>query len=269
MSAEAVDPAVGSVELTRTGAVAVLTLSRPQAHNALTWTMYDQLDAHLAALADDETVRVVVLRGAGGRAFAAGTDINQFRDFRGEDGIRYEERIDAVVGKLVRLAKPTLAAIEGYAVGGGFGLAAACDLRYANTRAKLGVPVAKTLGNCLSLNNYRRLAGLLGEMKLKELLYTGRLMDAEEGLRVGFLTAVFPDDTFWTRVEEIAHEIAANAPLTLWATKTALVRLEDAAAAAARTVPFEDVIRRVYGSEDFHQAVLARQTKSAPTWRGR
>jgi enoyl-CoA hydratase/carnithine racemase len=269
MSPEAADPTAGSVELTRTGPVAVLTLSRPQAHNALTWTMYDQLDAHLAALAADDTARVVVLRGAGGRAFAAGTDINQFRDFGGEDGIRYEERIDAIVGRLVRLPKPTIAAIEGYAVGGGFGLAAACDLRYANTRAKLGVPVAKTLGNCLSLNNYRRLAGLLGEMKVKELLYTGRLMDAEEGLRVGFLTAVFPDDEFGARVEGIAQEIAGNAPLTLWATKTALLRLEEAAAAAARAVPFDDVIRRVYGSEDFHQAVLARQTKTAPVWRGR
>jgi enoyl-CoA hydratase/carnithine racemase len=273
MSADAADhrspDESGEVRLAVEGAIATLTLSRPRAHNALTWAMYDQLSQHLDWLAGQESIRVVVVRGDGGRAFAAGTDIRQFQSFGADDGIAYEARIDHILSKLLQLEKPTVAAIEGYAVGGGLGIAAMCDLRYANTRARLGVPVARTLGNCLALQTYRRLATMFGSMKLKELIYTGRLMDAQEGLAAGFLTAVFPDDAFGARLAEVVAQIAANAPLTLWATKVALTRLEAAAWSQTQEVPFADVVRRVYGSEDFHNAVVAHTTKSPPVWRGR
>lgn len=262
------DDAAGQVRLSRHDAVATLTLSRPQAHNALTWTMYDQLNQYLDTVSSDQTVRVVVLRGEGGRAFAAGTDINQFASFNGSDGVAYEQRLDTILSKLASIPKPTVAAIEGYAVGGGLALAAACDLRYGNTLARLGLPIAKTLSNCLAIQNYRRLADIFGTMKLKELIYTGRLIDAHEGLASGFLTQIFAPEEFDARVNDIVNTIAANAPLTLWATKVALIRIEAARQLETDQVPYDDVIEKVYGSEDFHAAVLARKTKAPVVWRG-
>lgn len=260
--------AAGEVRLTIRSAVATLTLSRPKAHNALTWAMYDQLNQYFDTVSLDQAVRVVVLRGDGGRAFAAGTDINQFATFDGNEGVAYEQRVDAIISKLAAIPKPTVAAIEGYVVGGGLALASACDLRYGNTLAKLGMPIARTLGNCLAIQNYRRLADILGVMKLKELIYTGRLMDAHEGLASGFLTQIFAPEEFDARINDIVGTIAANAPLTLWATKVALSRLEEARHLETEKVPYADVVEKVYGSEDFHAAVLARKTKATVVWRG-
>lgn len=260
----------GQVLLRHHDSVATLVLSHPGAMNALTWDMYDQLVLYLEQLAQDDRIRVLVVRGDGDRAFAAGTDITQFRGFTPDDGVAYERRIDTVLTALLRFPKPTVAAIQGYAVGGGMALASACDLRYANPGAQLGIPVARTLGNCLALHNYRRLQDLLGPMRLKELIFTGRLMDAAEALSVGFLTAVFPTDQFEEDLFRVVATIAANAPLTIWATKIALIRLQERAAEMAQDVAFDDVVRRVYGSEDFHEAVRARMRHTTfADWQGR
>lgn len=238
--------------------------------NALTWDMYDQLAHHLTQLAQDEQVKLLVLRGDGDRAFAAGTDITQFRDFTAEDGLAYERRIDALLTEVLQFPKPTIAAIEGYAVGGGMALATACDLRYGNTRTRVGIPVARTLGNCLALQTYSRLQTLLGSMRLKELIFTGRLMDAPEALNTGFLTAVFPDELFDEHLGQVVSAIVAHAPLTIWATKVALTRLEARATATLSETGFDDVIRKVYGSQDFHDAVQARiQHQTFDAWKGR
>ncbi len=261
-------PEVGAVLLDRTGAIATLTLSRPAARNAMTWTMYQQLQEHLQQLAGDSDVRVVILRGAGDKAFAAGTDIRQFQRFTGADGVAYERRVDAIMDTLVNLPKPLIAAIQGYAVGGGLALATACDLRYASPDAQFGVPVARTLGNCLSLRNYRRLARAFGAMRAKEMLFTGRLLSAEEALQAGFLTAIVEGADLQARVQEIATTISQNAPLTLWASKEAFRRLDQSQDAAMAQVDFEDVIERVYGSEDFREGVQAHGEKRRPIWRG-
>jgi enoyl-CoA hydratase/carnithine racemase len=261
----------GVVTLERTGAVALLTLARPAALNAITWTMYEQLVAHLDALAGDSGVHAIVLRGSGTKAFASGTDISQFQTFTGADGVAYERRVDAIMGRLTSMPQPLIAAIHGYAVGGGMAIAMTCDLRYATAGSRFGIPVARTLGNCLSLGNYRRLAEAIGAMRAKELLFTGRLLSAEEALRDGFLTAILDDAEFFERVRAIAGEIAANAPLTIWATKQAFARTavtietdqSDQSAGA-----FDDVIERVYGSADFHEGVRAHLEKRRPVWRG-
>lgn len=262
------DADAGEVRLERDGAVATLTLARPRALNAITWTMYEQLDAHVRALAADATVRVVVLRGHGGRAFASGTDIRQFEGFTGADGVAYERRLDAAMERVAALPMPIIAAIQGYAVGGGLLLAAACDLRYATPGSRLGAPMSRTLGNCLSMANYRRLVGAVGAMRVKEMLFTGRLLTAEEGLRVGFLTAVLEGEDFDGQVANIARELAERAPLTLRATKEALRRLESAGAAGEAPAPLDDVVAWVYGSADFREGVQAHIEKRRPVWRG-
>ena len=169
---------------TQDGPVAVITFNRPEARNAMTWPMYDALVELCEEIDRADDVRVVVLRGAGSKAFVAGTDIAQFRTFRtAEDGVRYEQRIDSVVDRLERLAKPTIAAIDGVTTGGGCALAAACDLRICTTRARFGVPIARTLGNCLSASNHARFLDLIGPARLKELLFTGRLLSGRGGGR--------------------------------------------------------------------------------------
>ena len=259
---------MGEVRLERADAVAVVVLSRPSALNAMTWAMYEQLEAHMDALAQDTTVRAIVLRGDGPRAFAAGTDIRQFAAFSGQDGVAYERRVEQVMDRLTTMPQVMIAAVHGYAVGGGLALATACDLRYATPAARFGIPVARTLGNCLSLGNYQRLAQAFGEMRTKEMLFTGRLLSAEEARQAEYLTAILEDVDFFDRVLDIARQISANAPLTLWATKEAFRRLHGSDADRHGDVQFDDVIERVYGSADFREGVRAHTEKRQPVWRG-
>jgi enoyl-CoA hydratase/carnithine racemase len=253
----------GTVFLEQMGAVAVITLSRPAALNALTWKMYEELEAHLTHVATDEMIRAVIIRGDGSRAFAAGTDIRQFQGFSGVDGITYEQRMDTIIDRLSNIPQPVLAAVHGYAVGAGLIIATACDLRYATPAARFGAPMARTLGNCLSLKNYRRLAKTLGPMRTKELLFTSRLLSADEALRYGFLTNIIDEEHLFTQVLEIANQISALAPLTIWATKEALKRID-----SEGEDDFDDVVARVYGSRDFAEGVQAHTEKRRPIWSG-
>ncbi len=255
----------GAVLLEQRGPVATLTLARPAALNALSWAMYGQLQEHLARLAGDEGVRVLIVRGAG-KAFAAGTDIQQFRGFTGEDGIAYERHMEEILSGLYSFPRPTIAAVHGYAVGAGLVIATACDLRYGSPAARFGAPIARTLGNCLSIQNYRRVAHAFGAMRAKEMLFTGRLLTAAEALQCGFLTAIYEEEQLFEQVFEVARQISANAPLTLWAAKEADRRL--AAAAADVDIPYDDVVSRVYGSEDFREGVAAYLEKRKPQWTG-
>ena len=145
-----------------TGSSAVLTFTRPDARNALTWDMYDALERACEAADQDDGIRVLIIRGSGG-AFAAGTDIAQFSSFAsGADGVAYERRLDALADRLERVRVPTIAEVDGPAVGGGCLIAAVCDLRICSDRARFGVPVARTLGNCLSLANTGAAGGSRG-----------------------------------------------------------------------------------------------------------
>jgi enoyl-CoA hydratase/carnithine racemase len=176
------------------GAVGVVTFNRPEARNALTWDMYDALVEACDRADASPGLRALIIRGAGG-AFASGTDISQFRDFRsGDDGVAYEERLDAVVDRVERISKPTIAEVDGAAVGGGCAIAIACDLRICSDRARFGVPVARTLGNCLSIANTARLVDVIGPARVKDLMLTGRLVDAAEALTIGLATRVVAAD---------------------------------------------------------------------------
>ena len=247
------------------GAIAFLTFNRPQARNAMTWRMYDGLRATCDRVAQDPAIKALVLQGAGDKAFIAGTDIGQFQTFQTErDGIEYEARVERDIAYLEAMPKPTIALIRGYAVGAGASIALACDLRLATPSAQFGIPIARTLGNCLSLPTYARLVDAIGPARTKELLFTARLAGADEGAAMGLWTVV-PEDELESRGRALAEQLAANAPLTLWATKESLRRLREA---RLRDLQGDDIIARVYTSADFHEGVDAFLAKRKPTWRG-
>ena len=236
------------------------TLNRPQARNALTFPMYERLASLCGEIAADDGVRALVVTGAGDRAFAAGTDISQFRDFRtAEDALAYEARVDRVLTAIEECPKPTVAAIAGACTGGGAAIAAVCDLRLGTLDARFGFPIAKTLGNCLSMANYARLAALIGPARVIDLVYTARLMGAEEARAVGLLSEVLPDHAaLQSRAAELARTVAGHAPLTLRATKEAMRRLR----LAARAVEGDDLVAMCFTSADFREGVesfLARR----------
>lgn len=250
----------------RDGALALLTFNRPEARNAMTWAMYDGLAAACDAVDTDDELRVLILRGAGGKAFVAGTDIGQFQAFRTrEDAIDYERRMDRVITRLETVTKPTIAAIAGVAAGGGAAIALACDLRYCTEESTIGIPIARTIGNCLSMANYARLVDLIGPARTKELIFRARLVPAEEAQQAGLVNEVVPADRLEARVREVAREIAGHAPITLRVTKEALRRLQ----LARRPPECDDLIVQAYLSEDFREGVSAFLAKRKPAFRGR
>jgi enoyl-CoA hydratase len=245
----------------RRDGVGHVTLNRPQARNALTFSMYERL-TEIAT--DPGDVRALVISGAGDKAFAAGTDINQFLAFSGaDDAMAYEARIDRAVGTIERCPVPTIAAIAGACTGGGAAIAAGCDLRIAAANARFGFPIARTLGNCLSMSNIARLSALVGPARVLEMILTARLFSATEALSVGLVTEVLSDHSaLEARAAELAALVAGHAPLTMRATREALRRMRD------NLPPDEDLIRLCYTSQDFKEGMDAFLTKRPPIWRG-
>ena len=248
-------------------ATATITFNRPHARNAMTWSMYEALLKHCKTVEATPSIRVLILRGAGGKAFVSGTDIGQFREFREEnDGIAYEKRLDAVIDRLETLTTPTIAAVDGVTTGGGCVMVAACDIRICTTSSRFGVPIARTLGNCVSATNIARFLDIIGPTHLKDMLYTGRLFSAEEAVTAGLVThAVNPED-FDAVIADYAETIAANAPLTIQATKQIIHRVQQ-----HRRIDSElghDWIGRCYSSEDFREGGSSFLEKRAPNWKG-
>ncbi len=254
----------GRVGYERRGAAAVITFDRPEARNAMTWAMYDQLYEACERL-DGDDARVAVLRGAGGKAFVAGTDIRQFAEFSGgDDGLGYEQRMDAIIGRLESVRVPTLAVVEGWAVGGGLAIAAVCDLRVCTPDARFGIPIARTLGNCVSIATCARLVAVLGVARVKRLLLLAGFMEADEALAAGFVGEVIAPEELDERVDGLCERLVANAPVSMRVTKEAVRRLTLDGLAAG-----DDLVRECYGSEDFHEGVAAFSDKRTAVWRGR
>lgn len=254
----------GTVRLEIEGPVATVLFDRPAARNAMTWDMYQQLAAICERLPRESGVRVVCLRGAGGEAFVAGTDIEQFKTFDAQRGVEYERTIDAGMAQLEALPLPTVAVIEGWCVGGGLAIATACDLRIGTSTARLGVPIARTLGNCLSATNIARLVAAFGRSRVQRMLIGAEVLRAEEALACGYLTEVVAPEAMTAAAEALLQRVAGLAPVTQAVSKEALRRL------LQQNLPdVEDLIMRTYGSEDFREGVTAFTEKRAPVWRGR
>ncbi len=234
----------------------------------MTWDMYEALVDACERVDADAAVRVLVLRGSGGKTFVAGTDITQFTRFSTrEDAINYERRLDSVIDRLERVGKPTIAQVEGVAAGGGCMIALACDARVCTADAQFGVPVARTLGNCLSAANCARIIDLIGPARFKDLMFTGRLLDASEASAAGLVTRMAEPSSIDDAVRELAATIIANAPLTIRATKETIRRTQ--AKRRLDSTEVDDLIAMCYGSEDFKEGVAAFLAKRPPLFKGR
>lgn len=253
------------IRVERAEGVAEIVIDRPAARNALTFAMWNELRERAHELDADPSVRVVIVRGHGG-AFVSGTDIAEFRGFTAADGVAYEGRTEAALQALEAIRVPTIAAIRGACTGGGVAIAAACDLRIGGPGARIGVPIARTLGNCLAVANVARVANLIGIDAVKAMIFGADLLDGAAAHRAGFLTSVAAaDEQVDDEARRTAHRLLALAPLTLQATKTMCRRLRDARALP----PDDDLLQLCYGSADFAEGVTAFLDKRSPHWTGR
>ena len=252
------------------GSIATVTFNRPEARNALTWTMYAALEEACEVVDRDDTIKVLVLQGAGDKAFVSGTDISQFTSFKEDsDAIEYERKLERLISRLETVKKPVIAAIQGVAVGAGAALALVSDLRYCTPKSRIGFPIARTLGNCLSVAIHSRIVDVIGPARTKELMFRARLVGAQEALQLGLVNEIFEADQLGQRVRQIAEEISQNAPLTLQVTKEAIRRLQHHRRAVGADTLGEDLIVRAYMSEDFREGVAAFLAKRPPRFRGR
>ena len=244
------------------GPIARITFNNPGARNALTWPMYEELKRVCDEIANRPEIRVAIFRGAGDKAFVSGSDIQQFVDLKEDEA--YEVAVDAIFHSLQHLPIPTIALIEGLAVGSGLLIATACDFRISTTDARFGIPVAKTLGNCLSPSNLSWIANHLGVPMVKRMLLTAELIKAPELLDAGSLYQTTTAEEIADVTELLASKLAALAPITQKASKLALARLMES------NVPdCTDLMRETYNSADFKEGVNAFLEGRSPKWLGK
>jgi enoyl-CoA hydratase len=258
-------PSLAEVHLELRKGIALITFDHVAARNAMTAEMYQSLKTICQDLTKNSAVRVAILRGAGGKSFVSGSDIAQFSTFQdGEDGIRYEEEIDDYLAPLAMLPIPTIAVIDGMAVGGGLAIASCCDFRISTPDARFGVPIAKTLGNCLSAANVAWLVAHLGMNIVKRMLLLAELVTAPELLKQGYLLASYPAEELEHEANQLAERLMKLAPITQKSTKQTLARI------IKNNLPdCSDLIRECYGSEDFKNGVTAFLDGKPPVWTGK
>jgi enoyl-CoA hydratase len=232
---------------------AEILIDRPERHNAMTIPMYETLLALIDQCQGDPAVRCILLRGAGGKSFVSGTDIGYFSDFRdGRQGVAYEALVERVIDAVERIRVPTVAVIDGWAVGGGLALATACDFRVCSDTSRFGAPIAKTLSNTLSSRNIARLYAAFGVPRVKKMLLLADFIGAEEAHACGYVYEVVAKDALEAAARGLAQRLTALSPVTQHAVKESLRRL-----ITEQRLDDEDLIESVYGSDAFRDAVAA------------
>ena len=244
------------------GSIARITFNNPAARNAMTWPMYEELKVICDSLAKNASVRVAIFRGAGDKAFVSGSDIEQFVHLQKDEA--YEVAVDAIFSSLQQLPFPTIALIEGLAVGSGLLIATACDLRISTPDARFGIPVARTLGNCLSPSNLAWLSAHLGTPMVKKMLLTSELIKAPELLATGYLYEIAPAQEINAAADALANKLASLAPITQKASKLAIARLLQ-----SNLPDCTDLMRETYNSQDFREGVNAFLEGRPPKWTGK
>ena len=256
---------VAQVTLELRDQFAYITFDHVAARNAMTVGMYQSLKTICQDIAKNSNIRVAILRGAGGKSFVSGSDIAQFAGFTGgQDGVRYEEGIDDYLNPLALLPIPTIAVIDGMAVGSGLAIASCCDFRISTPGAKFGVPIAKTLGNCLSAGNVAWLVAHLGINIVKRMLLLAELIPAEQLLKQGYLLATYEQADLAPEADALAQKLSMLAPITQKSSKLTLARL------LRNQLPdCADLISETYGSADFKNGVNSFLKGEPPTWTGK
>ena len=243
--------------------IATVTFNRPEARNALTWGMYAALEEACETVDHDDTIKVLILQGAGDKAFVSGTDISQFTSFtQDRHAIEYEQKLERLISRLELVKKPVIAAIQGFAVGAGAALALVSDLRYCTPDSRIGFPIARTLGNCLTVAIHARIVDAIGPARTKELMFRAKLVEAQQALQLGLVNEIFESAQLSQQVQRIAQEISRNAPITLQVTKEAVRRLQQHRRAIGADILGEDLVVRAYMSEDFREGVDAFLSKT-------
>ena len=256
---------IAQVSLEIRGNVAHITFDHVAARNAMTVSMYQSLKSICEDLANNPKVRVAIFRGAGGKSFVSGSDIAQFASFKnGDDGVRYEDGIDTYLAPLATLPIPTIAVVDSMAVGGGLAIASCCDFRLATPGAKFGVPIAKTLGNCLSAGNIAWLVSHLDINIVKRMLLLAEMISAEELAKQGYVLAIHDQEDLGKEAVMLADRLSKLAPITQKSSKLVLARL------IKNNLPdCNDLISETYGSADFKNGVAAFLQGKSPTWVGK
>lgn len=242
--------------------IARITFNNPSARNALTWPMYEELKRICDALANNPGIRVAIFRGAGDKAFVSGSDIEQFVALQKDEA--YEVAVDAIFHSLQHLPIPTIAVIEGLAVGSGLLIATSCDFRISTIDAKFGIPIAKTLGNALSPNNVSWLVTHLGVAMFKRMLLSAELIKAPELLEMGYLYQTVLASELSEQADILANRLASLAPITQKSSKLTLARMLE-----SNLPNCTELMRETYNSADFKEGVHAFLEGRPPQWMGK
>ncbi|MGH7411619.1 MAG: enoyl-CoA hydratase/isomerase family protein [Candidatus Methylomirabilis sp.] len=256
-----------TIELQIEGGIATITLNRPKALNALNFAMVDELKQAVHQVRDDPTVRVVVITGAGDKAFAAGADITEFKGMSPVDAWMFTQQLQRLYLEIEQMPKPVIAAVNGYALGGGCELLLACDIVYASERAKIGQPEIN-LGIIPGAGGTQRLSRIIGKQRAKELVLTGDMIGAEEAWNLGLLNKVIAHDQLMTEVKKLADKLGAKGAVALKAAKEAVeegydIGLERAVANEGK------LFGLCFGTEDKVEGVNAFLEKRPPNFKGK
>jgi len=256
-----------AVKVTREGAVAVVTVARPKALNALNGATNELLLAAVGELSADDSVRAVVLTGAGDKSFVAGADIAEMQGFTADGARRFSALGQAVMSGIEAAPQPWIAAVNGFALGGGCELALACDIRLAGEKAEFGQPEI-SLGITPGFGGTQRLTRNVGVGWAKYLVLSGRPIRAGEALRIGLVQAVFPKDELMPQAMKLAEELAAKSPLAMRCCKAAVNAAADTDSATGQGIE-RDLFALAFAGEDQREGMAAFLEKRAAQFNGR